>query len=70
MALTQEQRDLLRLAGRSPEIDGMIRASPALWPLLARFEMPETLLERFPAADGNGGHVRLTDEGKTLLEWL
>lgn len=69
MKLQDQQRDLLRLIARSPQdADGWANVSVTLLPSVSKWTHPE--LAELVANDDGTGRIRLTETGKTLLEWL
>lgn len=70
--LTDEELSLLHLVKRSQHIDfeGWAPVSKCLWDLIP--QIPADLVEVRPIAEHQmlGGHVRLTQDGETLVKWL
>lgn len=67
-ALTEDQRDMLRLYMRSPrDPEGWANVSKGVWPLQEC--LPERLVERERRENGSG-RIRLTAEGQTVVEFL
>lgn len=56
---------LLKLTMKGEKEDGWTRVSKTAWPVIEK--LPDDLIEKLPFPDGNGGHVRLTDNGKTIV---
>jgi hypothetical protein len=72
MALTEKQRDILRLIQRSkPEDDGWYHVSKILWPIVNGV-LPPDLLEAKVAdeASDSGGFIRFTDRGRAVSDYL
>lgn len=63
--INQQEKDFLRLVGRSPDIgDGWRAVSNMLWPWVLKFDTPG-LLE----LDHEKQRVRPTEKGQTLLDY-
>lgn len=71
MSLDRGQLHLLRLAQIEGDrtSDGWAPVSKPVWRILQE-HMPDELLELRPDPGGNGGHCRITDKGRTVLEYL
>ena len=67
-ALTPEQKHCMRLAIRDAGPDGWATVSKTLWPLVSKM-LPEKLAETEPNSDGSGGKIRITEDGRTVLEF-
>lgn len=63
MKLDHGSMHLLRLAMKGAAEDGWAKVSAVVWPLIEK--LPDDLLEKRPSDDG--GHVKLTDHGETVL---
>lgn len=66
MALNDGDKHLLKLIANAPQIEGWSKVSKTVWPVIAK--LPNELVEKRPSNDG--GHVRLTDTGHTILMYL
>lgn len=66
--LNSKQQDILRLIMRSkPDHAGWFRVSGSVWQLVDG-ALPADLVELRP--DENGGHLRLTDRGQAVGDYL
>ncbi len=63
MKLEPAQIHMMRLADKEAGSDGFAKVSKLVWPLAVA--LPDDLVEKRPSDDG--GHIRLTDGGKTVL---
>jgi hypothetical protein len=70
--LTDKQFYLLKLVKRSQheQFEGWAPVSKCLWDLIPK--IPTDLVEVRPIAEHQtlAGHVRLTQEGETLVKWF
>lgn len=64
--LTAGDKHLLRLIRREKDADGWAKVSKMLWPII--LALPTQLVET--RASDDGGFIRLTDAGSTVLDWL
>ena len=60
------QSHMLRLIVKGQDSHGWAKVSRTLWPHVST--LPSELVECRPA--DVGGHVRLTDAGKAVVEWM
>ena len=60
------QSHMLRLIVKGQDSHGWAKVSRTLWPHVS--QLPIDLVEFRPA--DVGGHVRLTDAGKAVVEWV
>jgi hypothetical protein len=65
MKLDGNQKHLLRLADRGAADGGWVKVSKVVWPLMK--SIPHELLEKLPKEEG--GFVRLTEAGKTIVRY-
>lgn len=61
------ERHALRLAQRDADVNGWTKVSAKLWPLISK--LPADLVEFRPAESG-GGHIRLTERGHAVVDYL
>ena len=66
-ALEPHERHILKLAARDADEHGWANVSKTTWPWVSK--MPAKLVELQPSPDGNGGRVRITEAGHTVLEF-
>ncbi len=66
--LSRKQQDILRLIMRSKaDHNGWYHVSNVVWPLIDG-ALPPDLVELRP--NENGGHLRLTDRGQAVSDYL
>ena len=56
---------LMRLTARDGDAEGWAKVSKVLWPIVAK--LPDDLVELRPSDDG--GHMRLTSDGKAIVRY-
>lgn len=66
MKLDGGELHLLRFIAKGVDTDGWAKVSQIIWPLYEK--LPNDLVEKRPS--DNGGHMRLTENGKTLLRYI
>lgn len=63
--LSDGHRHMLRLALKDANCHGFASVSATVWPEILK--IPDELLDKLPGE--NGGHVRVTKEGKAVLKY-
>lgn len=64
--IDHDQKHLMRLILRDRGEDGWAKVSQLVWPLVS--SIPDALVEKKPTEDG--GFVKLTHDGETVLAWM
>ena len=65
MQLSHGEKHLLRLIQKGTDADGWAKVSKHVWPLVEK--LPTQLCELRATEDG--GFIKLTHDGKTVLDW-